>query len=399
MRSKVVLVILIGIPLLSALWWFWADRRLKKLKCPPASRWLLGGALLLPLLGFGWVISNRSGWVETPLPTALYAVVLLWGLIFLPWVALPMTGLWSLASIARYFASAKTSQRMSATADPIDSAKINRRQALTLACLSLPIFGTFGTALFGLPRSRNFRIRNLTVRLASLPAALDGLRIAHVTDTHVGKFTHGPILDEIVAATNRLDADLVVFTGDLIDNSLRDLPAAIAMILGMKARAGVYLIEGNHDLFEDPKRFAEEVRASGIQLLKNETATCQIRGQALQLIGINWSHDEADIANDVAIVAAKRQQDAFPILLAHHPHAFDAAAAHDLPLTLAGHTHGGQLMLNDRLGVGSVMFRYCSGLYQKGLSTLIVSNGTGNWFPLRIHAPAEIIHLTLKRSE
>jgi hypothetical protein len=94
----------------------------------------------------------------------------------------------------------------------------------------------------------------------------------------------------------------------------------------------------------------------------------------------------------------QRQPDAFPILLAHHPHAFDAAAETNLPLTLSGHTHGGQLMWNEREGFGPALFRYWSGLYTRGASQLIVSNGVGNWFPLRINAPAEIVHITLSRA-
>ena len=77
---------------------------------------------------------------------------------------------------------------------------------------------------------------------------------------------------------------------------------------------------------------------------------------------------------------------------------FDAAAEAAVPLTLSGHTHGGQLMLNEQLGFGPAMFRYWSGLYQRGQSKLIVSNGVGNWYPLRVNAPAEIIHLTLRRA-
>ena len=89
----------------------------------------------------------------------------------------------------------------------------------------------------------------------------------------------------------------------------------------------------------------------------------------------------------------------FPILLAHHPHAFDAAAAAGVPLTVSGHTHGGQLMLSDAVGFGPLMYRYWSGLYRKpehNGASLVVSNGVGNWFPLRTGAPAEIIHLTLR---
>jgi predicted MPP superfamily phosphohydrolase len=93
----------------------------------------------------------------------------------------------------------------------------------------------------------------------------------------------------------------------------------------------------------------------------------------------------------------QRKTEAFPILLAHHPHAFDAAAEAGLPLTLSGHTHGGQLMLNEQLGFGPAMFRYWAGLYERRESKLIVSNGVGNWFPLRVNAPAELIHVTLRR--
>jgi len=94
---------------------------------------------------------------------------------------------------------------------------------------------------------------------------------------------------------------------------------------------------------------------------------------------------------------SQREPETFPILLAHHPHAFDAAAEASLPVTLSGHTHGGQLMLNEQRGFGPALFRYWSGLYSKGASKLIVSNGVGNWFPLRVRAPAELVHLTLVR--
>jgi predicted MPP superfamily phosphohydrolase len=82
-------------------------------------------------------------------------------------------------------------------------------------------------------------------------------------------------------------------------------------------------------------------------------------------------------------------------LLAHHPHSFDAAAQAGFPLILSGHTHGGQIMLTSQVGLGRVRFRYTSGLYEKPGSKLIVNNGLGNWFPLRINAPAELVHITL----
>jgi predicted MPP superfamily phosphohydrolase len=70
-----------------------------------------------------------------------------------------------------------------------------------------------------------------------------------------------------------------------------------------------------------------------------------------------------------------------------------------LPLVLSGHTHGGQIMLNKTIGLGPLRFRYWSGLYEKPNSKLIVSNGVGNWFPLRVNAPAEILKITLHPAE
>jgi hypothetical protein len=239
-------------------------------------------------------------------------------------------------------------------------------------------------------------VREISISLKDLPESLDGMRIAHVTDTHVGKFTRGRILDEIADATNRLQADLILLTGDLIDNSIKDLPAALAMIQRMDPRSGLFMVEGNHDLFDDPAEFVRSVRASGVNFLKNQSAIAQVRGQAVQILGIAWDRDESQMIEDVAAVAKLRQPDAFPILLAHHPHAFDAAFRHGIPLTLAGHTHGGQLMVTPTLGAGPAMFKYWSGLYQNEGRSLVVSNGTGNWFPLRTAAPAEIVHITLR---
>ena len=389
----IVQLIIFGIPLLSLAWWIWADRRLQSLGVSRNWRFSFGLAVMALLSCFVWVLLGRRGVVSTPIPAPLYALVLLWGLGFLPFLGLPsMVGgsLWSTVRLIFW--------RKQIGNPEIAGKKWTRREILAAVAVTSPILATFGTTAFCLPRITRFRIRELTVFLADLPPALDGMRIAHVTDTHVGKFTRGRVLDEIVAATNRLDADLVLFTGDLIDNTLRDLPSAVKMLQAIKSRAGLFVIEGNHDLFEDPEGFERGVREAGLTLLRNQTATVQVRGVPVQLLGIVWKHGETAMARDVDVVAKLRDPHAFPILLAHHPHAFDRAAVHGFPLTLAGHTHGGQVMLTPNFGAGSAMFRYWSGLYEKSGCAMVVSNGTGNWFPLRVNAPAEIIHLTLRKA-
>ncbi len=390
----VVQLIILGIPLLSLGWWYWADRRLRRLGAGGGWRIGLGAAVLVLLGGFIWVLLGRREVVVMPIPAPLYALVLLWGLIFLPVVGLPSMIGWSLWSLVR-----RLFTRGRGKSAPVETTerKWSRRELLGSAAVSLPVLATYGTAAFNLPRLTRFRVREMSVSLKNLPPALDGMRIAHLTDTHVGKFTRGKVLDEIVATTNALDADLVLFTGDLIDNTIRDLPLAVQMVQRLRAKSGVFVIEGNHDLFDDPAGFEKGVREGGISLLRNEAATVRVRGVAVQLLGIVWNHGEEEVAEDVDTVAALRDPAAFPILLAHHPHAFDRAAELGIPLTLAGHTHGGQLMLTPELGAGPAMFRYWSGLYQKSGRSLVVGNGTGNWFPLRVNAPAEIIHLTLRK--
>lgn len=383
------------IPFASLTWWVWADWRLTKLGAGWRWRVGLGLMVLLMLTGYVWIFGERKDLWTAPLPASLYSLTLLWGVIFLPMLGLPMIFGWALWSLGRRWCGRGRSVK-----NPEQSIhrKWTRREWLGTLTVCFPLVATFGTAAYSLPTMKRFRLREITVSLKDLPEKLDGMRIAHVTDTHIGIFTRGHMIDDIVAATNRLEADLVVFTGDLIDFKIKDLPSGVAMLQKIQPGSGLFVIEGNHDLFDDPAAFVKGVRDSGLSLLRNEAATVRIRGVAVQILGITWSHEDDELAENVDTVAALRDPAAFPILLAHHPHAFDRAVERGFPLTLCGHTHGGQLMLTQGIGAGPVLFRYWTGLYQKFGRALVVSNGTGNWFPLRLNAPAEIIHLTLRRA-
>jgi len=283
---------------------------------------------------------------------------------------------------------------------------MSRRAFLAATAAFTPQLFTVGLTTIALRQLEQFRVRRMTIPIRGLPAALDGLTIAHVSDMHAGRFTRSTVLREMSAAVNDLRSDLVLVTGDLINGALHEIPEGIDAVRRFDAPSGVYMIEGNHDLFQGRAAFESRVKGSGVPLLVNETEQLTVRDHPLQLLGQRWGgpvfrrregNDDATISASFNELLALRDPEAFPILLAHHPHAFDPAAAAQIPLTLSGHTHGGQLMLNADTGFGPLMFRYWSGHYTKGDSHLVVSNGVGNWFPLRTRAPAEIIHLTLRR--
>ncbi|HST31237.1 MAG TPA: metallophosphoesterase [Chthoniobacterales bacterium] len=284
----------------------------------------------------------------------------------------------------------------------VDQNSWSRRDFLRFGAAVTPPILTLGLTGIALYQLNQVRVRRFALSIASLPEALNGMTIAQVSDMHVGRFTNGEVLETTVRLVNELRADLVLLTGDLINDALADLDTGLDLARRMEARFGVAIIEGNHDLIENPREFETRVRASGIPFLLDESMIMNVRGFPVQLLGLRWTRvygekRDAAIGAEVKKLLEQRDADAFPILLAHHPHSFDAAADSGMPLTLSGHTHGGQLMLNEQTGFGPALFRYWSGLYQRGPSKLIVSNGVGNWFPLRVNAPAEIVHLTLRR--
>jgi predicted MPP superfamily phosphohydrolase len=390
-----VLIILIAILVADVLWWLRADRRVSRLRHALGWRLLIGLfmggqiGLLLWILGGRVPVVSSLGRPSQLLSGAAY----LWHLFMLPasWVLVAILGIlfWTWRwgrRLGGVYSAAQTGETAT------------RRQFLGALTAVTPALLTGAGVAYSRTQLREFRIRPIDLALPALPPELDGLRIALVSDLHVGTFTNGQTLKRVVEETSRLDADLVLLPGDLINNALADLSDALDAVSNMQSRSGAYLSVGNHDLIEDGAEFAHRVKTRA-PLLVNEAQVVPIRGQHVQLLGLPWSRDEALIEDSVRQLARQIAPGAFPILLAHHPHAFDAAAAVGIPLTVSGHTHGGQLMLGDAVGFGPLLYRYWSGLYRKPAlngESLVVSNGVGNWFPLRVGAPAEIIHLTLR---
>jgi predicted MPP superfamily phosphohydrolase len=414
---SLVSIVLACILVADLLWWRRADRRARHLRHPLGWRLVIGLFMGGQIALVFWILTGRvpaASALGCP-PQLLSAAAYLWHLLLLPagWALVATAGIlcgawrwgrgltgWTASP--RCAASAEAAPVSSPPVTPIPAAPTGetatRRKFLGMVTAAAPALLTGAGAAYSRRQLREFRVRPMGVALPGLPPELDGLRIALVADLHVGTFTSGQTVRRVVEETSRLDADLVLLPGDLINYALSDLSDALDAVCNMQSRHGAYLCVGNHDLIEDGAEFVRRVKAR-VPLLVNESRVVPIRGRPVQLLGLPWNRDEALIATSVRELARRIDPGAFPILLAHHPHAFDAAAPAGIPLTVSGHTHGGQLMLSDTVGFGPLLYRYWSGLYRKpgpDAAALVVSNGVGNWFPLRTGAPAEIIHLTLR---
>lgn len=386
--------------LLDAICW-WVLSRLTHLQLGRIVLAVFMGAQIILLL---WLIGGRllqTGW-DRPLPKFAVSALFIWHFIGLGLFSLIGLGSIPILVIHKIVTTNRQELRKPTAPATEDRHRWSRREFLGFAAAIAPAVFTFGLTGVALSQLNHFRVRRFVLPIRDLPRELDGMTIAQVSDMHVGRFTSGRVLRDMVRAVNELRADLVLLTGDLINDALTSLDEGIDLVRAIDPRLGLYLIEGNHDLIENGPEFERRVKASGIPFLLDESAIASVRGVPVQLLGLSWTrrhsanHDAA-ISQSVHALLEQRQPDVFPILLAHHPHAFDAAAEAQMPLTLSGHTHGGQLMLNEQLGFGPALFRYWSGLYTRGQSKLIVSNGVGNWFPVRANAPAELIHITLRR--
>ena len=247
------------------------------------------------------------------------------------------------------------------------------------------------------------------IRLPRLPKAFEGFRIAQLSDIHMGPFTTAGYLRRCVATTNGLKPDLIVLTGDYIawDPGVgRDV---VQVLAGLRAPHGVFGCLGNHESEGETEQFITALFASqGIRVLRQERKTIQSGGEELNLIGIDDPRGESEAEWQRDVYRRLHQGLVIPVtvnlLLAHDPSVFmfDRAADLGIDLTLAGHTHGGQLSLNfiDRsLNLSQLLYRYTGGWYEKRGAQLYVNRGIGiTGFPIRLGARPEITVLELSRT-
>ena len=235
-----------------------------------------------------------------------------------------------------------------------------------------------------------FRVRRERIEHPALPAALDGYRVAHLSDLHAGSFLGTGDLRHVVDAVNRAEPHLVAQTGDLITRDWREALTVLDDLARLRARDGVLAVFGNHDYRgRQEQRIADAYAARGIRFLRN---ACVRLDSGLCVVGLE-DLEEGRVVDLAAARADVRPGDV-ELVLCHNPLGARGLAREGCLAVLSGHTHGNQmdLPLLRRLGPDHPGERV-----EHGPTTLVVNHGLGVvGFPLRVGAPAEVVELELR---
>ncbi len=240
---------------------------------------------------------------------------------------------------------------------------------------------------------------DVEVPLADLPEQLQGFTIAQISDIHVGRTIKRNFVEAIVARVNRLDADMVAITGDLVDGSVGDLAQHTAPLARLTSRHGTYVVTGNHEYYSGVHAWIDELRRLGARVLLNEHVVLDHDGAKLAVAGVtdySAQHFVPSHRSDPHAAAEGAPTDALKLLLAHQPRSAALAAQAGYHLQLSGHTHGGQFWpwnLFVRL-----QQPFTAGLNRVGRMWVYISRGTGYWGPpMRFGVPSEITRIRLVR--
>ena len=300
-----------------------------------------------------------------------------------------------------------------------DDARIAGRTAFigkaALLTGTLPIMGL----LFGiLSGAHDYRIRRRNIYSPHLPKAFDGIRLIQISDIHTGSFFNKTAVRGGVDIINQERGDIVLFTGDFVNNQSDEAKPYLDLFSKVKAPLGVHSVMGNHDYGDyhrwdsmmekqrNIKNLHQMHEYMGWNIMLNENKIITINGSSIALLGLeNWGVGRFSKYGDMTKTYKGSEEIPYKILMSHDPSHWDAQVLSEYPdidLMLAGHTHGMQfgVEIGDfRWSPSQYVYKQWADLYQKGTQSLYVNRGFGFLgYPGRIGILPEITVLTLKRS-
>jgi hypothetical protein len=310
-------------------------------------------------------------------------------------------------------------------------------RAATAAAGAAPFLG----AMYGYAAERlKYQVRHEEIPICNLNPALDGLSIVQISDIHLSGYMPRTQVRRAVEMANGLGAHLAVVTGDFITGASDPLPDCIEEIRQLRAPLGIWGCNGNHEIYARVESLAQALFAqAGMKLLRGENAQLTFNGAPFNLMGVDYQRERTSDGHKKQTLLNVEQlvrRDMPNILLSHNPNSFPRAAELGIELSLAGHTHGGQIqveILDHRLSPARFITDYIAGLYQRplfapsldtprysrvdgyseaprvsrlpavvnpgGMASLYVNRGLGTvGAPVRIGVPPEITLIVLRRA-
>ncbi|EHQ29531.1 metallophosphoesterase [Mucilaginibacter paludis] len=282
----------------------------------------------------------------------------------------------------------------------------------------LVAIAVFVSLVYGITGGRHhYKVHRITLKFDDLPDAFDGFTLTQLSDIHAGSFTSKKGVEKGIAMVNDQKSDLILFTGDLVNNRASEMDPWIASFAKLQAPLGKYSVLGNHDYGDYVQWESKEAQAAnlsrlkavhpqiGFKLLLNESITIEKDGQSIVLIGVeNWGKGGFHKYGSLTQAAENVPDEKFKILLSHDPSHWEAQTLDHLKhinLTLAGHTHGMQFgieLFGFQWSPVKYIYPQWAGIYQKGDKYLYVNRGFGYLgFKGRLGIWPEITVITLKK--
>lgn len=276
----------------------------------------------------------------------------------------------------------------------------------------IPALGVMGWFAFGFIEGwKRLELKHITFTSPDLPPYFDGYRLVQITDFHLGSFPPGnDFVQKVVDATNNEEPDMILFTGDLVNNQASEVEPYLDTLRHLHASDGIYSIWGNHDYCEygnnhsigalkrNRRMLYGYQESLGWHQLMNEHHVVSHGMASIAVIGVE-NPGQPPFTNRSNLKKAMKglNPDMFKILLSHDPHHWRReVVGKNIQLTLAGHTHAGQLKIG-KWTPARMAFKEWGGAYRIGEQMLYVSSGIGGSFPFRLGAWPELTVITLKR--